>query len=134
MKKMVFCLVLLALAVVPPVAAAGNPVRVDVLYMDHGPLKPTLGKLGELFSRYGGTIAVAWHDFESADGERFMAGKGMNSHVPLVIWIDGKDTVQVAGRPITFSGFPTGSGPAFFQGKWTLDSLAKALDQATGRK
>jgi hypothetical protein len=37
----------------------------------------------------------------------------------------------MGGKEIKFVGFPTGSGPAFFQGKWTLDDLKAALDQST---
>ena len=62
-----------------------------------------------------------------------MAKKGINQHVPLVIWIDDQ-VVPVDGKEIIFAGFPTGSGPAFFQGKWTMDDLKAALDQVTGKK
>jgi len=31
-------------------------------------------------------------------------------------------------------GFPTGSGPAFFQGKWTMDDLKAAIDQSALKK
>jgi hypothetical protein len=35
---------------------------------------------------------------------------------------------------VNFEVFPTGAGPAFFQGKWTIDDLKAALDQATTGK
>jgi hypothetical protein len=40
----------------------------------------------------------------------------------------------VGTKKVQFVGFPTGSGPAFFQGKWTVDDLKAALDQATVKK
>ena len=52
-----------------------------------------------------------------------MAKKGITQHIPLVIWMDGKFTFPVNGKEIKFVGFPTGSGPAFFQGKWTMEDL-----------
>jgi flavodoxin len=64
----------------------------------------------------------------------FMAKKGITQHVPLVIWLDGKSSVPVNGKEIKFVGFPTGSGPAFFQGKWTMNGLQAALDQITSNK
>jgi hypothetical protein len=115
-------------------AAAAKPVRVDVLYMNHGPLKPTLQKMADLFATYKDVVVISWHDFESAEGEKFMAAKGIKNHVPLMIWINDADTVQVQGAKVSFTGFPSGSGPAMFQGKWSMDLLAKALNQATGRK
>lgn len=110
-----------------------EPVRIDVLYMNHGPLRPTLRELEKLFTGYGDRIAVYWYDFYSEEGERFKAEKGIREHLPLVIWIDGKSTLKVNGTPVTFSGFPTGSGPSFFQGKWKVKDLKMALDYATNQ-
>jgi len=63
-----------------------------------------------------------------------MAKKGVTQHVPLVIWLDDKMALPVNGKEVKFVGFPTGSGPAFFQGKWTMNDLQSALDQLTGKK
>ena len=37
---------------------SGEPVRIEVLYMNHGPLRPTLRELDKLFTGYGDRIAV----------------------------------------------------------------------------
>jgi hypothetical protein len=64
-----------------------------------------------------------------------MAKKGIKQHVPLIVWIDGSQVVVIGGvRKVQFSGFPTGSGPVSFQGKWTMNDLKAALDQATAGK
>jgi hypothetical protein len=135
MKKL-FVLGLSALAVLcagAPVSAAA-PTTVDVLYMNHGPLQETLGKMRTVFSGFSDKIAVSWHDFESKEGEQFMASKGIKQHIPLVIWIDSKQKWTINAKEIIFAGFPTGSGPASFQGKWTLDDLKAALNQAVGKR
>ena len=130
MKKLiVLCFLGLFLFGAPLSVFPEEPVRIEVLYMNHGPLRPTLRELDELFTGYGDRIAVHRYDFYSEEGERFKAEKGIKGHVPLVLWIDGKSTLKVNGTPVTFSGFPTGSGPAFFQGKWNMDLLKEALDQ-----
>lgn len=136
MKRILLILLLFCLCSAPVAALAANSktVHVDVLYMNHGPLKPTLQKMADTFARFKGAVEVSWHDFDSADGEKFMAAKGIKNHVPLMIWINGKETAQVDGTTVSFTGFPSGSGPAMFQGKWSIDLLAKALSQATGRK
>ena len=56
--------------------------------MNHGPLKETLNKMKVVFSGYGDKLTVSWYDFETEEGEQFMAKKGIKQHVPLVIWID----------------------------------------------
>jgi hypothetical protein len=115
-------------------AYAGKPTRVEVLYMNHGPLMDTLDKMKSVFSSYGDKISVSWYDFDSKEGEDFKAKKGITQHMPLVIWIDGNAVVKLGQKQVKFVGFPTGAGPAFFQGKWTIGDLRAALDKETVKK
>jgi len=115
-------------------AWAAKTARVDVLYMNHGPLMDTLARMKGVFAGYGDRISVSWYDFDSKAGEDFKAAKGINQHVPLMIWIDGSTEVRLGPQQISFVGFPTGAGPEFFQGRWTFDDLKKALDEATAGK
>ena len=132
-KVIIFCLSVLMFAI-SITSFAAKAVPVEVLYMNHGPLMESLEQIKKVLSGYGNKTTVAWHDFETKEGQDFMAKKGINQHVPLVIWLDGKSTLPVNGKEIKFVGFPTGSGPAFFQGKWTMEDLKSALDQLTSNK
>ena len=135
MKKfVVYGLMALCLFFIPAAALPAPPVSVEILYMNHGPLQQTIRGIRELCNGYGKALTVSWYDFDSPEGEKFMAKKGVRQHTPLVVWIAGKSTVKANGKEIQFVGFPTGSGPASFQGKWTLDDLRAALDQSTGGK
>jgi hypothetical protein len=135
MKKMVlFLYAALFLFCTPGNVLADKTVRIDVLYMNHGPLQSTLRDMRAIFAEYGKRITVVWHDVDTQDGEQFMVKKGVRGHIPLVVWMDDKVKFQVDGKEITFAGFPTGSGPLFFQGKWKMDDLKKALDQITNKK
>ena len=135
MKKALFYLFVLAvLCFGLSVHAAAKQTKIDVLYMNHGPLEETLDQIKGVLSKYGDKLAVSWYDFDSREGEQFMDKKGIKQHVPLIIWIDESPAVTVGGKKVQFVGFPTGSGPAFFQGKWTMDDLKAALDQTTVKK
>jgi hypothetical protein len=134
MKKIVSLFVLLVLFCVPAVALSGKTVRIDILYMNHGPLLSTLKEIKTLFAKYNGKITVSWHDVDTEEGEKFMAQKKLRGHIPLVIWMDDYVKFQIDGEEIIFAGFPTGSGPYFFQGKWTMQDLRKVLDQMTNKK
>ncbi len=118
----------------PIAASSASPVVVDILYMNHGPLRPTVEQIKQVLSGFGDKVNPSWYDFESKEGEKFMAQKGVRQHIPLVIWLNGKSTVLVEGRDVQLMGFPSGSGPAAFQGKWTMADLRKALDQLTDKK
>jgi len=135
MKKIILsCLVVLVLFSIPFTLFAAKEVKVEVLYMNHGPLLDSLEQIKKVFSQYGSKITVSWYDFETKEGEQFMAKKGITQHVPLVIWLDGKSALEVKGKEIKFVGLPAGAGPAAFQGKWTMDDLRGALDQITNKK
>jgi hypothetical protein len=134
MKKIVFCFVVFVLISISLMAFAAQKVSVEILYMNHGPLQSTLKEIDNICAQYKDKVTVSRYDFDSPDGERFKTKKGINQHVPLMIWIAGKNTVSIKGKEILFSGFPTGSGPEFFQGKWTMEDLRAALNQATQKK
>jgi hypothetical protein len=134
MKKIILsCLVVLVLFTISFTVFAAKEVKVEVLYMNHGPLLDSLEQIKKVFSQYGSKITVFWYDFETKEGEQFMAKKGVTQHVPLVIWLDSKFSYPVNGKEIKFVGFPTGSGPIFFQGKWTIEDLRQALNQITNK-
>jgi hypothetical protein len=134
MKKF-YALVIIGaiLLVAPTVSFSKDPVHVDILYMNHGPMQPTLRELRALFPKYGEQVVVGWYDFESDAGERFKAKMGVSHHTPLTIWVDGQSELKHADKTIKIEGFPTGSGPAFFQGKWKVEDLADILDLMTGQ-
>ncbi len=135
MKKIILgCLLALSVVTSSPSTHAAKPAKIEVLYMNHGPLQDTISKIKNVFSKYGDKLTVSWYDFESSEGEQFMAKKGIKQHLPLVIWIDDSPVVTLSDKKVQFMGFPTGSGPAFFQGKWTVDDLKAALDQTTSNK
>ena len=97
-------------------------------------LSSTLKGIRELCNGYGKAVTASWYDFESPEGEKFMAKKGIHQHLPLVIWIAGKPVLKINGKEVQFVGFPTGSGPPSFQGDWNMDDLRGELDRVTGKK
>ena len=133
-KGILFFLLTVSLVAMPWIAVAGSPVKVEILYMNHGPLQSSIEGIKKVLSQYKGKVNVSWYDFDTEQGEAFMAKKGIRQHIPLVIWMDNQVKFKVDGKEIVFAGFPTGSGPAFFQGKWTNADLQKVLDQLTGKK
>ncbi len=131
MKKF-YCFIMAALLIAVPLSSvAKEQVNVDVLYMNHGPMQPILRELRILFPKYKDKLTLSWYDVESKEGIAFKAKRGIKGHVPMVIWIDGKFEQVVNNSKIKFTGFPTGAGPSFAQGKWTFDDLAAVLDRKT---
>jgi len=133
-KSILVCSLFLTLVCIPWIAMGANPVKIEVLYMNHGPLQDSLKEIQNVFSHYKGKVNVSWYDYDTKEGEAFMTKKGITQHIPLVIWMDNQVKSRVDGKDISFTGFPTGAGPASFQGKWTTADLQKVLDQLTDKK
>ena len=69
MKKLYFLFIIgVVLFIAPATSFSENPVKIDVLYMNHGPMQPTLRELRALFPEYGDKVTVSWYDFESDEG------------------------------------------------------------------
>lgn len=133
-KTVVCCLLVLITLCFATTGRAANVASVEVLYMNHGPMQPVVKQLKETFSKYAGKIRVAWYDLDTGDGQKFMTGKGLREHVPVMVWIDGSCTLNLPRGTVRFAGFPSGYGPEQFQGGWTIKDLETALDQGTARK
>ncbi|HUI70739.1 MAG TPA: hypothetical protein VL354_09445 [Spirochaetia bacterium] len=125
MALMVFCF---------GVNARAGTTHVDVLYMNHAPMQPTVKELKNLFSKYGEKIGVSWYDLDTREAQAFAAKKGIHEHLPLSIWIDGSQSITRDRKVIKLVGFPSGSGPEPFQGDWTVKDLEVALDQAVATR
>lgn len=136
MKKIILsCLAVLVMLTVPfTVFAEKKEVKVEVFYMNKGPLQPTLEELKKIFSQHGNKITVSWYDFDTKEADKFKTQKGLKKLTPLAMWLDGKSTVTVNGKDVEFIGFPAGEGPAVFQGKWTMEDFRAALEQLVNKK
>ncbi len=126
---LVFCAVFLGLSM--PVHAAAE-VKVEILYMNHGPMQPTLRDLRALLSRFQDKVSVQWFDVDQAAGKSFMEAKKIRGHVPLLVLVNGEKLFKANGREVTLQGFPTGAGPfSSVEGNWAVTDLQAILHQLT---
>jgi hypothetical protein len=126
-----YCVIgLCLLNMVGPIrAGASDKVKIEILYMNHGPLRPTIRNLQELFGQYQGQVNVVWYDEDQKESKAFEKDKGIQGHVPLLMLINGKKEFVVEGKTIIFEGFPSGSGPfKEVEGDWSITDLQRLLD------
>jgi hypothetical protein len=126
-----FSLCLLTMLGQVPARSAAT-VTVEILYMNHGPLRATIRELHELLDHYEGKVSTSWFDVEQDEGKAFEHEKGIQGHVPLLLLINGQKDFVVDGKTITFQGFPSGSGPfKEVEGNWSIADLQRRLDSLT---
>ena len=114
--------------------AAPNAVTVEILALNHPPLRPVLDQVNVLLTPYGNRLRVSRYDPDTAEGASFEQKKGLTGHVPLAIFVNGADTFTANGKKVTFESFPKGQGTGMVaDGEWTMADLDAALKQATGQ-
>jgi len=113
----------------PPSARATEPVHLEILHMNHGPMRPTIRNIKALLSTYGPKVQAEWFNYDQAEGKQFMKKKKLQGHFPMLIFINGKHKLQSGNKQIDFKGFPSGSGPfKSVEGEWRIDDLKNVLD------
>ncbi len=114
----------------PSQGNATDKVQFDILYMNHGPMRPTIAKIKDLLGNYGDTVQTSWYDVDQPSGKSYMKKKKILGHVPLLIMIDGQSDFNIDGRAVKLQGFPTGASPfKRVEGNWSLDDLQLLLDK-----
>ncbi|GAA4909035.1 hypothetical protein ACFPM3_12150 [Streptomyces coeruleoprunus] len=104
-------------------APSPGTVGVDLVYLNHPPVKPVLEDIDKVLDTYEGKVTVFRHDADTADGKDFAAGHDLTGHVMIAVLIDGK---------VRFRGFPIGRAPMkAAEGDWRMDDLDRALKERT---
>jgi len=107
-------------------------VMVDMIYLNHPPVRPVLTEVDKLLVNYGERVSVARYDFDTPEGADFAKAKGLTEHTPLAIFINGSMEFTVGGRAVKFYSFPQGQSTGMVpEGGWTIEDLQQALDEAT---
>jgi hypothetical protein len=111
-------------------AAPGVP-KVEIAYLNHGPVITALGDVNKLLASYGDRISVTRYDLETDQGAAFARSKGLSGHFPIAIFVNGASEIKLKDRTVKFFSFPKGTGTFMIaSGSWTADDLRQAIDQA----
>lgn len=107
-----------------------NGVKVEVVYLNHPPVRPIIDEINKVLASYGDKVNVSRYDFDTPEGEAFAKKMGITGHTPLAIFIEGSETFDLGGRKVKFESFPQGGGTGMVpDGAWSmtdLDSVLKA--------
>jgi hypothetical protein len=115
----------------PIPTAASSVTTVEVIYLDHGPVRSVLTDINQLLEGYGEQVRVIRYDFNTPEGEAFAQSHDLSGHSPLVIFVNDSMDFTLGDRAIEFYSFPQGRGTGVVpDGAWTIDDLQQVLDQA----
>ncbi len=129
----IFCIVLsLCLLAMASTGWTSPAVKLEILFMNHGPMQPTIRNLKNLLAEYNGKVEHRWFDADLDSGKEFMKKKNIRGHIPLLILVNDEATFVVDGKETIFRGFPTGAAPfKAVEGNWSISDLRRLLDHLT---
>lgn len=107
-----------------------GPVRIEIISLDHAPIRPTTDEAAALAAEYGEDVTLLTLHFDTPEGDTFATDNGLNDHTPIAIFIDGETGFEIDGRAVNFLSFPQGDGPGIVaDGDWTFADLRTVLDR-----
>jgi hypothetical protein len=130
--KSVFFLSLLLLLSACGTGQADGPVQVEIISLDHSPIRPAVQEVKDVAAEYGDKVTVQSYNFDTPEGAAFAQEHDLTEHTPIAIFVNGKMEFELDGRPVKFHSFPQNGGTDMVaEGQWTMADLRAVLDQAT---
>lgn len=113
-------------------APANGAVLVEIVSLDHAPIRPAVQEALAVAAEFGDRVAVQTYNFGTPEGDAFAAERDLTDHTPLAIFVDGEMEFEVDGRTVTFYSFPQGEGTGIVaDGMWTMDDFRAVLARET---
>lgn len=108
---------------------ADGPARVEIISLDHAPIRPTAEEVSELAAEFGEDVVVSIYHFDTPEGDAFAEENELTDHTPIAIFVNGESQFDIDGRTVQFLSFPQGEGTGVVaEGDWTFDDLRTVLD------
>ena len=126
--------ILLLLAMVLAACGGGNdgPVQVEIISLDHSPIRPAVQEVEALAAEFGDKVVVQSYYFDTPEGTAFAEERELEEHTPIAVFVNGEMEFEINGRFIKFYSFPQGGGTGMVaEGVWTMDDLRAVLEQET---
>jgi hypothetical protein len=118
---------------VPQAVQADGKVVVEVLYLNHLPVKSAINEVKTMLDTYEDQVFVQYYTFGSDAGEAFAEDKGIRAHTPIVIFVNGEMEHTLDGEKVEFFSFPQGEGtPMMEDGGWSIVDLETVIEKAIG--
>ena len=134
MKKLnvLFLLIGILLLVACGGEKSADGVLVEVISLDHSPIRPTVAEVEAVAAEFGDAVTIQTYNFGTPEGDAFAKEHKLVEHTPIAIYINGEMEYKVADRDVKFYSFPQNAGTGMVaEGVWTMDDLRSVLEQLT---
>jgi hypothetical protein len=115
-------------------SARAAAIELEILYLPHRPAMVVVDKVEQIAAGYK-DVVVKKYSFESPETEKILKKYKITDHMPVAIFINGRDSFTVDGRTLRLRNFPKGDAfVPMFAGEWDYGDLQAILADLAGAK
>jgi hypothetical protein len=119
--------VIIACAVIIPVAAMAASGTVEIFYLPHPPAEAVVRDVEAVLKKHD-QFKVAKYSFDDPESKKILARYDLREHMPVVIFINGRNEFTLGKRKVVFKNFPKGNAfVPMFEGNWSYRDLDGVL-------
>ena len=112
----------------------GAAPRMEIFYLPHRPAMAVVSQIERVVADYP-QLVVKKYSFDDPAAAELLEKYQLRSHMPVAIFIDGRNNFEIDGRRISLRNFP--KGDAFvptFAGEWDYADLRRILRTEQGQR
>jgi hypothetical protein len=115
-------------------AAARAAIEVEIFYLPHRPAIVVVDKVAQVAAEFK-DVVLKKYSFEDRVAVKLLKKYKMTDHMPVAIFINGRDSFTVNGRSLRLINFPKGDAfVPMFAGEWDYPDLRAILKELAGGK
>lgn len=112
-------------------ARAGD-IELEIFYLPHRPAIVVVDKVAQVAAEFK-EVVLKKYSFEDRAAAKLLQKYQMTDHMPVAIFINGRDSFTVNGRPMRLINFPKGDAfVPMFAGEWDYPDLRAILKELAG--
>jgi hypothetical protein len=130
---MLLALVTAFLAFIAP-AASGADLQMEIFYLPHRPALAVVSEVEKVAAEFKNMV-ITEYSFDDPDVAKLLKKYNLTHHMPVAIFINGRNSFSVNGQEITLRNFPKGNPfVPMFAGAWDYADLRSILQEISGEK
>lgn len=107
-------------------------IEMEIFYLPHGPAMAVVGKIEQLAGEFANATIIKY-SFDDPKSRKMVEKYHLTDHMPVAVFINGKDSFTVDGRALRLRNFPKGdSFVPMFAGEWDYGDLRTILAELAG--
>jgi len=107
---------------------------IEIFYLPHRPALAVVSEVEKVIAEFS-DMTVKKYSFDDPDSKELVQQYNLSGHMPVAIFINGKNTFTVNGKQMNLRNFPKGNTfVPMFAGEWDYDNLRSILSEISGGK